>query len=231
MKIKMMKSDEMTAPRMKRFFLFLFITIPFILLGSGLSLAAGPNEFDADTAKITFDKFNSPEGQFVVSIPSGWQRIEAYPYKTDDTVSGIMIEGPQNMAGAPVTIAVLHYAGKGWIKDADHYIRLILAKPTRLDYEKETTFSDTLIAGKKGRAFTFEKFHLIYLPFSQPPMEEGVVYEIAPPTRRVKMIARYIVLSDNPGFYALWLEAPEDVYHQYSAVFDAVVKSFALEQK
>ncbi|MDI6742910.1 MAG: hypothetical protein QMD11_09225 [Smithella sp.] len=231
MKIKMMKSDEKTMRRMKRIFLSLIITIPFILLGSGLSLAAGPDEFGAGAATVTFDKFNSPEGQFSVSIPSGWQRIESYPYKIDDTVNGIMIEGPQNMAGAPVTIAVLHYAGKGWIKGADHFIRLILAKPTRLDYEKETTFSDTLIAGKKGREFTFEKFHLVILPFLQPPMEEGVVYEIAPPTRRVKMIARYIVLSDNPGFYALWLEAPEDIYHQYSAVFDVVVKSFAFERK
>lgn len=231
MKIKMMKSDAIKMSRMKRIFLSLFITIPFILLGSGLSLSVGSDEFSADAAKVAFDKFKSPEGQFSVSIPSGWQRIESYPYKIDDTVNGVMIEGPQNMAGAPVKIAVLHYAGKGWIKGADHYIRLILTKPTRLDYEKETTFSDVLIAGKKGREFAFEKFYLVILPFLQPPMEEGVVYEIAPPTRRVRMIARYIVVPDNPGFYSLWLEAPQDIYHQYSDVFDVVVKSFALERK
>ena len=90
MKINIMISDEMNAHRLKRFLLSFFITIPFILLGPSLSLAADSNELQADAAKVAFDTFRSREGKFSVSIPTGWRRIESYPYKIDDTVSGII---------------------------------------------------------------------------------------------------------------------------------------------
>ncbi|NLC71798.1 MAG: hypothetical protein GX751_10625 [Desulfuromonadaceae bacterium] len=220
-----------TGLRVKNCFLILSTTAFLILSSSNLLLSAASAEYHGDPAKITLERFNSPAGQFSVSIPSGWSRIESYPYKMDDTVTGIMIEGPENMEGAPMTMAVLHYAGSGWIKGVDHYIKMILATPTRLDGEKATEFSDVNIAGIKGTTFTFKKFHLVVLPFRQPPMENGVIYEMKPPTRKVAMVVRHLVLPAKPGFYSLWFEVPEDRYSEFSGTFDRVVKSFSCQGK
>ena len=180
------------------------------------------------TSVVALEKFESIEGKFSVSVPFGWERTDAFPYKIDDTVSGIMLLGPVNKDGAAVKIAVLHYAGQG-IKGADRYINMVLSNPTRTDAEKETEFSDVEVAGRKGKAFKFTKFELINLPFEPPPMKDGVIYEIAPPSKQVTMIDRYIVIPAAPSFYSIRCEAPEDMYEEYAGVFDAVVKSFGYQ--
>jgi len=231
MKKKRVLIGKTTGLKVKSCFLFLLTTALLILSSSSPPLSAAPAEYYADPAKVTFEQFKSPEGQFSVSIPSGWNRIESYPYKTDDTINGVMIEGPENTEGAPMTIAVLRYVNTGWIKGVDHYIKMVLSNPTRLDGEKETTFSDVNFAGRKGTAFTLKKFHLVMLPFRQPPMENGVIYEIKPPTRKVTMVVRHLVIPAKPGFYSLWFEAPEDRYSEFSVIFDMVVKSFTFQEK
>ncbi len=193
--------------------------------------AEPPWELIPDPAKVTFEKFKCPKGKFSVSVPKGWDPIESYPYKIDDTVSGIMLHGPENPQGAPMTISVLHYAGTGSIQGAQHYIKKVLFNPTRTDAEVETKFSDIEIAGIKGTAFTFKKFYLVMLPFEAPPMKEGVIYEIHQPSRRVEMIVKYIVIPAKPGFYSFSYEASEDMYKAFSSVFDAVIKSFVLTGK
>jgi len=152
--------------------------------------AASSAEGSPDTAKVTFEKFECPEGKFSVSIPAGWSHTESFPYGIDDTVNGVMLEGPKNGDGAVVKIAVLHYAGTGSIKGGDHYIEKVLFSPTRLDAEEETKFSEVEIAGKKGKTFTFTRFELIKLPWTPPPMKDGIVYELNPPTKKVTMIDR-----------------------------------------
>jgi hypothetical protein len=142
-----------------------------------------------------------------------------------------MLHGPENHDGAPMTIAVLHYAGTGSIQGAQHYIRKVLFNPTRTDAEVETRFSDVKIAGIKGTSFTFKKFYLVMLPFEAPPMKEGVMYEMNPPSKRVEMIVKHMVLPAKPGFYSLSYEAPEDMFKDFSPVFDAVVQSFVLTEK
>jgi hypothetical protein len=189
---------------------------------------AAPFELLPDPANVTFEKFDCPEGKFSVSVPKGWDPMDSYPYKIDDTVRGIMLLGPENPEGAPITISVLHYAGMGSIEGAEHYIKKVLFNPTRLDAEAETKFSGIEVAGIKGTTFTFRKFHLVMLPFDAPPMEEGVMYEMNPPFRKVDMIVRYIVMPAKPGFYSFSYEAPEDMYEGFSGVFDTVVKSFLL---
>jgi hypothetical protein len=193
--------------------------------------ATSPVELWPDPAKVTFEKFESPEGKFSVSVPVGWDRIKSYPYKTDDTVSGIMLEGPENMEGAPMNIAALYYAGTGKIKGADEYINKVLANPTRYDVKKPIQFSEVEVAGKKGKAFTFTKFHVVILPFDGPPMEGGVMYDMGGPSKRVTMIVRYVVIPVPPGFYSFSYEAPEDMYKDFTGVFDTVVKSFVCQEK
>jgi hypothetical protein len=190
--------------------------------------AEAPADLIPDPAKVTFEKFECPKGKFSVSIPKGWDPIESYPYKIDDTVNGIMLHGPENHAGAPMTISVLHYAGTGSIQGAQHFVQKVLFNPTRTDAEVETKFADVKIAGIKGTAFTFKKFYLVMLPFEAPPMKEGVVYEMNPPSRRVEMIVRHVILPAKPGFYALSYEAPEDMFKDFSPIFDKVVQSFVL---
>jgi Uncharacterized protein conserved in bacteria (DUF2330) len=185
-----------------------------------------------------FEKFESPEGKFSVSVPhsgdytdpSGWERIDSFPYSGDYTVNGIMLEGPKNKDRAAVKIAVLHYADNR-IKGVDRYINKVLSNLTRLDAEKETEFSDVEVVGRKGRTFTFTKLELINRPFEQRVMKDGINYEIAPSGKQVTMIRRYIVLPAAPGFYSFMYEAPQDLYEEYAPVFDAVVKSFECQQK
>jgi len=187
----------------------------------------------AGDLSVEFEKFESPEGKFSVSVPhsgdytnpTGWERTDSFPYKIDDTVNGIMLEGPTNKDRAKVKIAVLYYAGKG-IKSVDHYIRKVL-----FFVEKKPEFSDVEVAGIKGRSFTFDGVALIILPFTPPAMKDGIVYELRAPSKEVPVIDRYIVIPAAPGFYSLWYEAPKDLYEEYSPVFDAVVKSFECQQK
>jgi len=188
-------------------------------------------ELIPDPAKVTFETFECSDGKFSVSIPAGWERIDSYPYKIDDTVSGIMLRGPENPEGAPMTISALHYAGTGSIEGAQHYIKKVLFNPTRLDAAVETKFSDIEVAGTRATTFTITKFHLVMLPYDAPPMKEGVMYDMNPPYRKVDMIVRYIVIPSKPGFYSLSYEAPEDMHEDFSGVFDAFVKSFALTGK
>ena len=193
----------------------------------------------AGDLSVEFEKFESPEGKFSVSVPhsgdytnpTGWERTDSFPYKIDDTVNGIMLEGPANKDRAKVKIAVLYYAGKGKIKGADHYINRVLSDPTRLDFDKKTEVTDLAVAGKMAKTFTFTRFELINLPFEPSPMKPGIVYEIAPPSKQVTMIARYIVIPAAPGFYSFMYEASQDLYEEYTPVFDVVVKSFECQQK
>jgi hypothetical protein len=177
------------------------------------------------------EKFESAEGGFSVSVPADWARNGRFPYAIDDTVNGVMLEGPRNADGAAVKIAVLHYAGTGSIEGADHYIGKVLFNPTRLDAETDPEMSEVEVAGIKGKTFTFAKFELITLPFDPPPMKEGVVYEIRPPTKQVTMAVRYIVLPAERGFHSLRYEAPEEMAGEYAPVFDAVVESFRFLKK
>lgn len=188
-------------------------------------------ELIPDPSKVTFEKFDCPEGKFSAEIPAGWSQHESFPYGIDDTVSGVMLEGPQNPEGAPMTMAVLHYAGTGKIEGAQEYMKRVLANPTRTSPDQDITFTDIVVAGIKGTTFTFKKFHLVILPFDAPPMEEGVMYEMKPPSRRVEMTVRYIVIPAKPGFYSFMYEAPDDMYKDFSPVFDKVVNSFVLQEK
>lgn len=189
------------------------------------------DELIPDPSKVTFEKFDCPEGKFSAEIPAGWSHRESFPYGIDDTVNGVMLEGPENPEWAPMTMAVLHYAGTGKIEGAKEYMQRVLANPTRTSPDQDITFTDIEVAGIKGTTFTFKKFHLVILPFDAPPMEEGVMYDMKPPSRRVEMTVRYVVIPAKPGFYSFMYEAPDDLYKDFTGVFDTVVKSFVLQEK
>lgn len=70
-------------------------------------------------------------------------------------------------------------------------------------------------------------FELVRLDgFEAPPGKEGIVYELAPPHRRVEMLERYIVLPAREGYFVLGCRSPERVAGEYQRVFEAVARSF-----
>lgn len=191
------------------------------------------DEVTAGAYTVKLKRFESPAGKFSVSVPTApeWMPRNRFPYGIDDTVNGIFLEGPKNGDGAAVKIAVLHYAGTGRIKGIDHYIRKVGFNPTRTDGTFDTALSDIEVAGRKGKTFTFPKFELVRLPYEQPELKPGLNVRLAPPSKEVAMIDRYIVIPAGKGFYSFQYEAPKDMYDQYAGVFDAVVRSFAVTEQ
>ena len=184
---------------------------------------------------IAYEKYISEDNFFVVLIPKGWVKEEkdfSYAYtKTGDKVRGVELSGPHNKDGARLIISVLYYEYGQFFKSYGKYISLKIGSFTRLAPEKDVPITNTAVAGRQAKKFEIEKFELIRLPFDPPDFKEGIMYEIVPPSKKVTVIERYIVIPAEKGFYVLNYRAPEDRAKEYESVFNKIISSFEPHEK
>jgi len=184
---------------------------------------------------IAYAKYTSEGNFFVVSIPKGWGKEEkdfSHAYtKTGDKVFGVELSGPRNKDNTRLTISVLYYEYGQFFKSHERYISLKTGSFTRLAPEKDIPITNTAVAGREAKKFEIETFELIPLPFDPPDLKKGIVYEIVPPSKKVTVIERYIVIPAEKGFYVLNYRAPEDMAKEYESVFDRIVSSFEPHEK
>ena len=184
---------------------------------------------------IAYEKYISEGNFFVVLIPKGWGKEEkdfSYAYtKTGDKVCGVELSGPHNKDDARLTISVLYYEYGQFFKSYGKYISLKIGSFTRLAPEKDVPITNTAVAGREAKKFEIEKFELIRLPFDPPDFKEGIMYEIVPPSKKVTVIERYIVIPAEKGFYVLNYRAPEDRAKEYESVFNKIISSFEPHEK
>lgn len=184
---------------------------------------------------IAYEKYTSEGNFFVVLIPKGWGKKEkdfsrAYT-KTGDKVYGVELFGPHNKDDARLTISVLYYEYGQFFKSYERYISLKTGSFTRLAPEKDVSITNTTVAGREAKKFEISKFELIPLPFDPPDFKEGIMYEIVPPSKKVTVIERYIVIPAEKGFYVLNYRAPEDIAKEYESAFSKIVSSFEPHEK
>lgn len=184
---------------------------------------------------IAYEKYISEDNFFVVLIPEGWGKQErnfSHAYSdTGDKIRGVELSGPQSKDDVRLTISVLHYEYGQFFKNYGRYISLKTGSFTRIAPEKNVPVTNTAVAGREAKTFEIEKFELVRLPFEPPPFKEGIVYEIAPPSKKVTVIDRYIVVPAKKGFYVLNYRAPADMAKEYESVFDRIVSSFEPHEK
>lgn len=189
---------------------------------------------------IVYEKYLSEGNSFVVLIPKGWGKKEKdFPYAyTKTKVCGVELFGPHNKDDARLTISVLYYEYGQFFQSYEKYINLQIGTFTRLTPEKDVYVTNTVVAGRKAEKFEIETYELILLPFKKPDLpfdgpdfEEGIRYQIVPPSKKVTVIARYIVIPAEKGFYVLNYRAPEDIAKEYESVFDKIISSFEPHEK
>jgi len=182
---------------------------------------------------IAYEKYTSEGNFFVVLIPRGWGKEEKnFPYAyTKTKVCGIKLSGPHNKDDARLTISVLYYEYGQFFQSYEHYINLQIGTFTRLTPEKDVYVTNMAVAGRKAEKFEIETYELILLPFVMPNFKEGIRYEIVPPSKKVTVIARYIVIPSEKGFYVLNYRSPEDMAKEYESVFNKIVSSFEPHEK
>jgi hypothetical protein len=135
--------------------------------------------------KVKVESYSAPDQSFTVFVPKDWKKEEhGHPYGDLTQISGARLTGPNNPDGVPVTISILHYSGTHLFKTPEAFIQNQINSIVRIDYDREVTVTDIKIAGRAGKAFQIKTFELVYFPqHGLPPLQEGVVYEIAPPVR------------------------------------------------
>ena len=179
---------------------------------------------------IVYEKYISEGNFFVVLIPKGWGKKEkdfSYAYtKTGDKVCGVELSGQHNFDDARPTISVLYYEYGQFFKSYEGYINLKTGTFTRLAPEKDVPITNTAVAGREAKKFEIEKFELIPLPFDPPDFKEGIMYEIVPPSKKVTVIERYIVIPAERGFYVLNYRASPDIVKSIEGIFEKILNSF-----
>ena len=189
---------------------------------------------------IIYEKYTSEGNSFVVFFPKGWRKKEKdLPYAyTKTKVCGVELSGPHNKDDARLTISVLYYEYGQFFQSYEKYINLQIGTFTRLTPEKDVYVTNTVVAGRKAEKFEIETYELVLLPFERPDLpfdghdfEEGIRHQIVPPSKKVTVIARYIMIPTEKGFYVLNYRAPEDIAKEYEGVFDKIISSFEPHEK
>ena len=177
---------------------------------------------------VAFEPYRSPDQSFTVSVPQGWARTEdGHPYGDLTQISGVRLTGPGNAAGVPITISVLHYSGEHLFKTPEEFIHHEQNSIIRIDPDRQDFLRSCRVAGRWGRTFQIKTFELVYeRPFLAPPLHEGVVYELVPPHKQIKMRDRYVVLPARTGYFVLKYRAPQDIMNEYISLFDGMIESF-----
>lgn len=212
------------------------ILVGFFVLAAFQSPASASGKPEGSALlNIAYKKYVSEDNFFVVLIPGGWDKEErnfSHAYSnTGDKIRGVELSGPQSKDDVRLTISVLHYEYGQFFKNYGRYISLKTGSFTRIAPEKNVPVTNTAVAGKEAKTFEIEKFELVQLPFEPPPFKEGIVYEIAPPSKKVTVIDRYIVVPAEKGFYVLNYRAPADMAKEYESVFNKIISSFEPHEK
>lgn len=203
-----------------------------ILSISPLSAAEKPESSESPVTpkNIVYEKYISEGNFFVVLIPKGWGKKEKdlpYAYtKTGDKVFGVELSGPHNEDDARPTISVLYYEYGQFFKSYEKYINLQIGTFTRLAPEKDVYVTNTTVAGREAEKFEIETYELILLPFDRPDFEEGIQYVIVPPSKKVTVIKRYIMIPAEKGFYVLNYSASPDIVKSIEGIFEKILNSF-----
>ena len=194
----------------------------------------GP-ESPVNPKNIVYEKYISEGNFFIVFIPKGWGKKEKdLPYAyTKTKVYGVDLSVPHNEDDARPTISVLYYEYGQFIKSYEKYINLQIGTFTRLTPEKDVYVTNTAVAGRKAEKFEIETYELVLLPFKKPDLpfegpdfEEGIGHQIVPPSKKVMVIARYIVIPAEKGFYVLNYRASPDIVKSIEGIFEKVLNSF-----
>lgn len=174
------------------------------------------------------EPYTCPDHSFTVAIPKDWEKTEkGHPYGDLTTINGVRLTGPKNKDGAAILVSILHYSGDGIFPSDREFIVRALSSLVRTDDDTQTVIAAATIAGMPGKTFKIKTFQLIHLPMKNgPPLREGIVYELAPPSTEVRMIQEYIVLPVKKGFFVLRYGAPEDIAEEYRGVFEKITGSF-----
>ncbi|MCJ7662645.1 MAG: hypothetical protein MUO24_00225, partial [Desulfobacterales bacterium] len=164
-----------------------------------------------------FEEYVSEGRYFKVSLPSAWGKTdESFGLSAEEKkVYGVDVLGPSSNDGMASVIAVHYYApGNLLYKTMEGFIN-IHAQPAlgvNLDGEEYGPVRVASVAGRSAKVF------------------ERKVYEYLQPRvidpKKVALYERYVVLSAQKGFYALWYSAPEDIAEKYRGVFEKVISSF-----
>ncbi|MEK6744302.1 MAG: hypothetical protein AABZ15_11855 [Nitrospirota bacterium] len=198
------------------------IVLVLLLMSSGLF---------ASNAAPLYEKFNCEGGYFSVQVPKEWARTEqGHPYGDMTKVYGVKLSGPEERDGAAATISLLYYSGEKFFTDHRQYINTRLNSMVREDYNDKKEMAPVVVAGLRGVTFTMKTFELVsrsserHIP---PKPDDGSrIYEIVPPSKKVIMAERFIVLPAGKGFFVLHYRAPVDAAGEYRKIFEDVAGSF-----
>ena len=200
-----------------------FIGLSFIML-----LAAAPSAAEALPA---YENYVCEGGYFSASVPKDWSRTEqGHPYGDLTKVNGVKLSDPEDRDSAAATISLLFYSGEKFFTDHRQYINARLNSMIREDYDDKKEMVPVVVAGLKGVTFSMKTFELFSRPSERhmpPKPDDGSrIYEIVPPSKKVTMTERFIVLPAGKGFYVLHYRAPEDTAGEYQKIFDDVTAAF-----
>ena len=200
-----------------------FVGLSFIML-----FAAAPSAAEVLPA---YENYVCEGGYFSASVPKGWSRTEqGHPYGDMTKVYGVKLRGPDDRDGAAATISLLYYSGEKFFTDHRQYITARLNSMVREDHNEKKEMVPVVVAGLKGVTFSMKTFELVSrssLRIMPPKPDDGSrIYEIVPPSKKVIMAERFIVLPAGKGFSVLHYRAPEDTAEEYRKLFDTVTGSF-----
>lgn len=140
------------------------------------------------------------------------------------------LRGPEDRDGAAATISLLCYSGEKFFTEHRQYINARWNHMLREDYNEKKEMVPVVVAGLKGVAFSMKTFELASRPslrnMPSKPDDGSRIYEIAPPSKKVIMAERTIVLPAGKGFYVLLYRAPEDTAGEYQKIFEDVTGSY-----
>lgn len=217
--------------RFKNLFRFLSVWFGVIAILSISQVAVSASENQESHVKpenIVYEKYISEGNFFIVLIPKGWGKKEKdFPYAyTETKVCGVELSGPHNEDDARPTISVLYYEYGQFFESYEKYINLQIGTFTRLTPEKDVYVTNTTVAGREAEKFEIETYELIPLPFKRPDFEEGIQHVIVPPSKKVTVIKRYIVIPAEKGFYVLNYNASFDIVKSIEGIFEKIFNSF-----
>jgi hypothetical protein len=177
-----------------------------------------------------FAKYTCEGFYFRALVPSTWMRSDRNPPYADMTrVAGAKFEGTPNGEDVPASISLYWYSGERSFTTPDSYINARLGSMAREDAERGRATFDAQVAGRKATGFKMKTFELVMLPHDRlkPGKDDGpIVYELAPPSRKVIMDDQYIVLPASKGYFVLHYRAPESIVEANRPIFDKVIASF-----
>jgi len=205
-----------------------FVGLSFIVLLAAVQTAA--------ETMPTYERYVCEGGYFSAQVPKGWERTEqGHPYGDLTKVYGVRLRDPEDRDSAAATISLLYYSGEKFFTDQRQYINARLNSMIREDHDEKKEMVPVEVAGVKGVTFSIKTFELVSRPSERhmpPKPDDGSrIYEIVPPSKKVTMTERFIVLPAGKGFFVLHVRAPEDTAGEYRKIFDDVTGSFQPQVK